>query len=124
MKLRILAVGDVVGAPGLAFLTEKLKALKAQCPAQYKPVGTSTFFWLGILCNLPVIGILFILILSVAPKNRNIKSFARAKIAYLLIIFIACLIITLVAGAVIPEDNQIEIGNALLKIARAVGMNV
>ena len=30
MKLRILAVGDVVGAPGLAFLTEKLKALKAE----------------------------------------------------------------------------------------------
>ena len=30
MKLRILAVGDVVGAPGLAFLTENLKALKAE----------------------------------------------------------------------------------------------
>ena len=29
MKLRILAVGDVVGVPGLAFLTENLKALKA-----------------------------------------------------------------------------------------------
>ena len=30
MKLRILAVGDVVGVPGLAFLTENLKALKAE----------------------------------------------------------------------------------------------
>ena len=30
MKLRILAVGDVVGAPGLAFLTENLKAIKAE----------------------------------------------------------------------------------------------
>ena len=30
MILRILAVGDVVGAPGLAFLSEHLRAFKEQ----------------------------------------------------------------------------------------------
>lgn len=103
---------------------EKLNALKAQCPAQYKPVGTSTYFWVGILCWLPFIGFLITLIVSIFPKNRNLKCFARSKLAYYLIIFIACLIITLVAGAVIPEDNQIEIGNALLKIVRSLGFSV
>ena len=103
---------------------EKLNALKAQCPAQYKPVGTSTFFWVGILCWLPCIGFLISIILSIVPKNRNLKSFARSKLAYYLIIFIACMIITLVAGAVIPEENQVEIGAALLKIGRALGFAI
>ena len=103
---------------------EKLNALKAQCPAQYKPVGTSTFFWVGILCWLPCIGFLISIILSIVPKNRNLKCFARSKLAYYLIIFIACMIITLVAGAVIPEENQVEIGAALLKIGRALGFAI
>ena len=30
MILRILAVGDVVGAPGLTFLTERLRAFREQ----------------------------------------------------------------------------------------------
>ena len=67
---------------------------------------------------------LFTLILSLAPKNRNLKNFARSKLAYYIIILISCLIIVLVAGAVVPEDNRIEIGNALLKIFRSLGMNV
>ena len=103
---------------------EKVKALKASCPPEYKPVGTSTFFWTGILCWLPFIGFFITLILSLAPKNRNLKNFARSKLAYYIIILISCLIITLVAGAVIPEDNRIEIGNALLKIFRSLGLNV
>ena len=102
----------------------KIQALKDQCPPQYKPVGTSAFFWLGILCWLPFLGVLISLIMSIFPKNRNIKSFARSKLAYYIIIFIACLIITLVAGAVIPEDNKIEIANALMKISRSLGFAV
>ena len=102
----------------------QIEKLKAQCPPQYKPVGTSTFFWLGILCHIPVLGVLITVILSIIPRNRNIKSFARSIFAYYLIIFIACLIITLVAGAVIPEENQIEIGNALIKILRALGFMI
>ena len=103
---------------------ERAKALKASCPPEYKPVGTSTFFWTGILCWLPVLGLIITLILSIAPRNRNLKSFARSKLAYYIIMLISCLIIILVAGAVIPADNQVEIGNALLKICRALGMNV
>jgi uncharacterized membrane protein len=101
---------------------EKINALKAQCPPQYKPVGTSAYFWVGILCWLPVIGIFITFILSIAPKNRNLKCFARSKLAYYLIIFIACLIIVLVAGAVIPEENKIAISNACLKIMNALGI--
>ena len=101
---------------------EKINALKAQCPPQYKPVGTSAYFWVGILCWLPIIGVFITLILSIAPKNRNLKCFARSKLAYYLIIFIACLIIALVAGAVVPEDNKIAIGNASIKILNALGI--
>lgn len=103
---------------------QALLALKASCPPQYKPVSTSTYFWTGILCWLPCIGFFITLILSFAPKNRNLKSFARSKLAYYIIIFISCLIIMLVAGAVIPEDNRVEIANAFIKIGRAVGLNI
>jgi uncharacterized protein YgiB involved in biofilm formation len=103
---------------------EKINALKAQCPPQYKPVGTSAYFWFGILCWLPVLGFLITLILSIAPKNRNLKSFARSKLAYYIVIFIACLIILLVAIATIPEDQKQAISAALLQIANAVGIPV
>ena len=41
MILRILAVGDVVGAPGLTFLTERLRAFQEQEHIDFTVVNAS-----------------------------------------------------------------------------------
>lgn len=74
------------------------KAAEAQakidaCPPEYRPVSTSKFFWFAFLSFLPVFGIIFTIITSIFPKNRNIKNFERA----ILILFIIELILTLIA---------------------------
>jgi len=55
----------------------------------YAVVGTGTFFWLQILFTLPVIGWIFTIIMSFAPRRHNIRHFARAH----LILFIIGIVI-------------------------------
>ena len=50
-----------------------------------KTVSTAGFFWLILLFSLPVIGWLACVILAFAPRNKNIKHFARAMLIWLLI---------------------------------------
>ncbi len=50
-----------------------------------KVVGTGTFFGLQLLFAIPVIGWLACLIMAFAPKNKNIKHYARAMLIWLII---------------------------------------
>ena len=50
-----------------------------------KTVSTAGFFWMILLFALPVVGWLACIILAFAPKNKNIKHFARAMLIWLLI---------------------------------------
>ena len=54
----------------------------------YGVVSTGAFFWLDVLFKLPGLGWLFCIILSFAPKNYNIKHFARSKLVVLVIALI------------------------------------
>lgn len=78
-----------------------------QCPKDYRPVTTGVFFWCGLLCVLPVIGIVFTILFALIPRNKNFKNFARALLAWYLIFFIVmlvfALIITLVMGQSIAD---------------------
>ena len=49
MILRILAVGDVVGAPGLTFLTERLRAFQEQEHIDFTVVNGENANGVGIL---------------------------------------------------------------------------
>lgn len=54
----------------------------------YGVVSTGAFFWLDVLFKLPGLGWLFCIILSFAPKNYNIKYFARSRLIVLVIALI------------------------------------
>lgn len=85
---------------------EKLSALQDKidaCPREYKPVSTSKYFWFGVLSFLPVIGLLFTLITSIVPRNRNVKNFERAILVYYIIGIILALIAAIVFGFFFPD---------------------
>ena len=75
---------------------EKQQALIDSCPPQYKPVSTSGFFWLGFISYLPCVGLVITILLSLLPRNKNIKHFERA----ILIMYLIAVIIALVLGIV------------------------
>lgn len=82
------------------------QALLDACPPQYRPVSTSKYFWLAFLSAIPVIGFIATLILSVAGRNRNIKNFERAILAYYIIAFVICLIAIIVIGICLPAGTR------------------
>lgn len=100
---------------------EKQQALIDSCPPQYKPVSTSGFFWLGFISYLPCVGLVITILLSLLPRNKNIKHFERA----ILIMYLIAVIIALVLGIVfffsVPADNRQAIASAIEKICMAFG---
>ena len=56
--------------------------------AQNAVVTTGAFFGLNLLFSLPAIGWIICLIMSFAPKNKNIKNFARSKLIWIIIAII------------------------------------
>ena len=69
-----------------------------------KIVGTGTYFGLMFLFAIPVIGFLLSLIMSFAPKNKNLKHFARATLIWALI---GLIFTALIAGAIYLLTNTI-----------------
>ena len=80
------------------------QALIDACPPQYRPVSTSKYFWLAFLSGIPVIGFIATLLLAIAGRNRNIKNFEKAILAYYIIGFIICLIAVIIVGVALPAD--------------------
>ena len=50
-----------------------------------KPVSTFGFFGMMLLFMLPIVGQIAMLIMAFAPRNKNIKSFARAYLIWIII---------------------------------------
>ena len=68
-------------------------------PAQIeKSVSTAVFFGLEILISIPLIGLIASIIFSFAPKNENLKHYARAKMIRCIISLI--LSILLIIGCI------------------------
>lgn len=95
-----------------------------QCPRDYRPVGTGLFFWSMLLCSIPVLGILFTLIFSLIPINKNFKHFARAILAWyvigLIIFLVFAIIVTFGMGQSI-SDFIWPFEQFFSQIARAFG---
>lgn len=62
-----------------------------------KVVGTGAFFGLMLLFALPVVGFIACIIMAFAPKNKNIKNFARAILIWILIAVVIAGILALIA---------------------------
>lgn len=86
-------------------------AYQSPTPAsESKVVGTGAFFGLIFLFAIPVIGWLACLIMAFAPKNRNIKHYARAMLIWLIIglVFavIGYFVFRWLGGALLDYINQ------------------
>lgn len=95
------------------------QALIDACPPQYRPVATSTYFWLAFLSAIPVIGVIATLILSFAGRNKNRKNFERAILAYYIIGLILCLVAVLVVGLLLPDSVRESVLLALEQIVNS-----
>ena len=79
--------------PAQSYQAQQTYTQPAPDPAS-KVVGTGAYFGLMLLFALPIIGQLACLIMAFAPKNKNIKHFARAQLIWMVIgIIIAALVI-------------------------------
>ena len=94
------------------------QAIIDACPPQYRPVSTSKYFWLAFLSALPFIGFFVTLLLSIAGRNRNVKNFEKAILAYYIIGLVLCLIAIIVIGCLLPSDIR---DNILLSLGRIAG---
>ena len=94
------------------------QALIDACPPQYRPVSTSKYFWLTFLSAIPFIGFFVTLLLSIAGRNRNVKNFEKAILAYYIIGLVLCLIAIIVIGCLLPSDIR---ENILLSLGRIAG---
>ena len=75
-----------------------------QCPKDYRPVTTGRFFWCGLLCALPVLGVIFTIIFALIPRNKNFKNFARALMAWYVIGLIVFLIFAIITTFVMGQS--------------------
>lgn len=78
----------------------EIRAKIEQCPKEYKPVSTGKYFWTGVLCYLPIVGLIITIILSIIPRNKNLKNFVRAILIADAICIIVSLIFAIIAVAV------------------------
>ncbi|MCQ2516865.1 MAG: hypothetical protein MJ094_08395 [Saccharofermentans sp.] len=96
-----------------------------QCPKEYKPVSTGTYFWTGFLCLLPAIGIIITIIMSIVPRNKNIKNFVRAILiadAICIILFLIMSIITVAFGGNQVADLIWPFAQFVEDMASALGL--
>ena len=95
------------------------QALIDACPPQYRPVSTSKYFWLAFLSAVPVIGFIATFILSIAGRNKNVKNFERAILAYYIIALVITLIAIIVVGICLPSSARETVINAIYTMSQA-----
>ena len=79
--------------PAQNYQEQQIYTQPAPDPAS-KVVGTGAYFGLMLLFAIPIIGQIACLIMAFAPKNKNIKHFARAQLIWMIIgIILAALVI-------------------------------
>ena len=71
---------------------EKNQAIIDSCPPEYRAMSTSKYFWVGFLCSITCVGFIVTILLSIIPRNKNLKHFARA----ILIGYIVSAVITVI----------------------------
>ena len=79
-----------------------------------KVVGTGAYFGLMLLFAIPIIGQIACLIMAFAPKNKNIKHFARAQLIWMVIaivlIGILVALLSVLTNSLMDFINQLTDG--------------
>ena len=74
-----------------------------------KPISPLGYIGFQLLFALPVIGLIIAIVLSFAPKNQNVKNFARSQIVAILIVILVTIILTVVAMLMgVPVEEYVQ----------------
>lgn len=77
---------------------------------KYGVVGTGAFFGLQLLFALPLIGWIACIIMAFAPKNENIRHYARANLIWFIVGIVLCVLLFVVfwllSGQMLDYFNQ------------------
>jgi hypothetical protein len=73
-------------------------------PSEYRPLSAWEYFGYTLLFNLPIIGIIFLIIYAVDGSNINRRNFARSFFCIYVIIIVIILIL-LALGIAIPTPS-------------------
>ena len=73
-------------------------------PSEYKPISMWGYFGYEILFSLPIVGFICLIIMSFAPRNKNLKNFARSYFC----LFIISLVLTVVLVAIALATGAIS----------------
>lgn len=76
---------------------------------KYKPLSAWGYFWLELLFQIPLIGLVFLIVFSFSAKNINRRNFARAH-------FCALAVIIITAAAIFGLSFLIGFSDKLLLI--------
>ena len=98
------------------------QALIDACPPQYRPVSTSKYFWLAFLSAIPFVGFIATIFLSIAGRNRNVKNFEKAILAYYIIAIVIALIALIVIGVALPAEIRSNVLTGLREIVGSVNI--
>lgn len=71
---------------------------QTKLPAQYQPISAWGYFGYSILFNLPVIGIIFLIIFSFDSSNINRRNYARSFFCVYILAFFVILFACLLGG--------------------------
>lgn len=80
-------------------------------PEEYKPLSPWAYFGYTILFSIPVVGLICLIVFSLASGNINRKNFARSYFCWLILIIIIWIILMLLNVSitdVIPKSSNIS----------------
>ena len=99
--------------PAQSYPAQQTYTPPAPDPAS-KVVGTGAYFGLMLLFAIPIIGQIACLIMAFAPKNKNIKHFARAQLIWMVIaivlIGILVALLSVLTNTLMDYINQLTDG--------------
>ncbi len=81
-------------------------------PAEYKPIGMWGYFGYEILFAIPVVGLICLIIFAFAPRNKNLKNFARSKFCVLILSFVITVVLIAIALATGAIESLSDITEA------------
>ena len=86
-------------------------------------VKSSTYFWLMLLFAIPVVGLIAMLVMAFATKNKNIRHWCRAMLIWILIGLIVFGVLFLVAVIALKSTGAtIDLGKIWDAILQAAGL--
>jgi len=89
---------------------EEPKAVEKNESEGKEPASLGAFFGLIVLFSIPVIGWIACIIMAFAPKNKNIKNYARAKLIWIgisiAVTVVFCVLVSWLAGLAVDYLNE------------------